>query len=395
MSNLRSLLGTESATLAGIYSGGVGRLKPGQTYYFNVVNDCNQCNTMDYTRCNDGNTVDARGCPVTGGGFETMQKNAYVLCCWKPPYGATRIDFELWGAGGGGATSCCCSIGIPGGAGAYSRMTVRTGLGSVTAGIGSDWTYTIALAPRTCNGGQSIGAASSGTQPRPYSWGACQPGDIPGVTLNRGPVQGTGGMTGYAGSDTWAVGCGLENFCAQGGVPGCAFCFLGYGHFITGFSSRPMGASGNSWNGCYNVPGSGPYSGLGTSCVACCAMYYGCSGSGAGLNSATGAPGLPGAVWHVCNGCRHWDGQYLPYPGGLVNQKGGHLIMHMCGNECCFCQQRLLIYDQLGFANQAGDTGGYSYIPGAAGVTAWTTGSTCCCGSVGSAGAARITVYYD
>jgi hypothetical protein len=85
MSNLRSLLGTESATLAGIYSGGVGRLKPGQTYYFNIVNDCVGCNTIDYTRCNDGNTTDARGCPVTGGGFETIMKNATVLCCWKPP----------------------------------------------------------------------------------------------------------------------------------------------------------------------------------------------------------------------------------------------------------------------------------------------------------------------
>jgi hypothetical protein len=384
MANLRSLLGTESATLAGIYSGGVGRLKPGQTYYFNINNECVTCNTIDYTRCNDGNTTDARGCPVTGGGFETFAWNATVLCCWKPPYGATRLDFELWGAGGGGATACCCAIGIPAGAGAYSRMTVRSGLGSVTAGIGSDWTYTLVLGPRTCNGGTTIGSASSATQPRPYSHGACQSGDIPGVTLNRGPVQGTGGMTGYAGSDTWAIGCGLENFCAQGGVPGCAFCWLGYGHFITGFNSMTIGAAKSFTN-----------AGLSTSCCACCAMYYGCSGSGAGLNSATGAPGLPGAVWHVCGQCRHWDGIFVPYPGGLVNQKGGHMIYHMCGSSCCFCSVQRYLMDSLGFAAGGNENGSYNYPPGIGGMSAWVNGGSCCCGATGYPGAARITVYYD
>lgn len=34
MSNLRSLLGTQSTSVTGIYSGGVGRLRPGETYYF-------------------------------------------------------------------------------------------------------------------------------------------------------------------------------------------------------------------------------------------------------------------------------------------------------------------------------------------------------------------------
>lgn len=212
--------------------------------------------------------------------------------------------------------------------------------------------------------------------------------------MNRGPVQGTGGMSGYAGSDTWAVGCGLENFCAQGGTPGCSFCFLGYGHFITGFSSRPMGASGNSWNGCYNVDG-GAYSGLGTSCVACCAMYYGCSGSGAGLNSATGAPGVPGAVWHVCQGCRHWDGLYLPYPGGLVNQKGGYIIHHMCGDGCCHCDVSMETYSHIGFGVQGLKKGSYSYVPGVGGISAQTNSTTCCCGQTGMPGAARITVYYD
>jgi len=389
MSNLRSLLGTESVTLAGIYSGGVGRLKPGEQYYFDVNNDCVHCNTMDYTICIDGNSTTAQGCPQgTNGHFDQMAWGAYTLCCWKPPYGATRVDFELWGSGGGSASSCCCSIGIPGGAGAYSRMTVRSGLGSVTSGIGSDWAYTIHIAQRTCNGGTTVASASSFSSPRPYSWGACQSGDEPGVTTERGPVQGIGGMTGYAGSDTWAVGCGLENFCAQGGVPGCAFCNLGYGRWITGFNSMPIGAG---WTETHpNV-----VSGFGTDCVACCAMYYGCSGSGAGLNSATGAPGLPGAVWHVCGQCRHWDGIYIPYPGGLVNQKGGYVHYGMCGVACCFCSPQVWLEAQIGFGAAGGERGSYGYVPGMGAMSAWTNSTSCCCGSVSRPGAARITVYYD
>jgi hypothetical protein len=81
-------------------------------------------------------------------------------------------------------------------------------------------------------------------------------------------------MTGYAGSDSWGVGCGLENFCAQGGVPGCAFCYLQYGHFITGFNSMTVGAA-------TTISGPGvDVVGLGTDCIGCCAMFYGCSGSG-------------------------------------------------------------------------------------------------------------------
>lgn len=143
MSNLRSLLGTQSTSVTGIYSGGVGRLRPGETYYFYQAWPCQTCNDIECTRCHDGNTTDARGRTGVNCWIETQHYNAYIMCCWKAPQGATRLDFELWGAGGGGATACCCAFGVPGGAGAYSRMTVRSGLGSVTAGITSEWKYTL------------------------------------------------------------------------------------------------------------------------------------------------------------------------------------------------------------------------------------------------------------
>jgi len=387
MSNLRSLLGTQSISVTGIYSGGVGRLRPGQEYYFYQNFPCQMCDTINCTPCFDGNTTDALGRSVgTAGWPETISFNAYTHCCWKPPFGATRLDFELWGAGGGGASSCCCSIGIPAGAGAYAKMTVRSGLGSVTAGIGSDWTYTLHWAHRTCGGG-TCGGTTCAELPRPHSHGSCESGDIPGITTERGPVQGIGGQSGYGGSDSWAIGCGLENFCAQGGVGGCAFCNLAWGHWITGFNSMTMGvASTDSGSGNDIV-------GFGTDCIACCAMYYGCSGSGVGLNSATGAPGLPGAVSHTCASCRHWDKIYVPYPGGLVNKCGGWVQYTNCGSECCFCQVTAWAHGKVGFGGNGESPSGY--VPGAAGMSAWTTGSTCCCSATGAPGAARVTVYYD
>lgn len=394
MSNLRSLLGTQSTSVTGIYSGGVGRLRPGQTYYFYQAWPCQTCDSIECTRCHDGNSTDARGRTGVNCWIETQHYNAYIMCCWKAPYGATRLDFELWGAGGGGATACCCSHGVPGGAGAYSRMTVRSGLGSVTAGIGSDWNYTIYWAPRTCNGG-TCGGTSCDMNPRPYSYGACQPGDIPGITTERGPVQGIGGMTGYAGSDSWAVGCGLENFCAQGGVPGCAFCYMEFGHFITGFNSHMVGSATTITGPGVDIVGLGS-TGHGCSCVGCCAMFYGCSGSGVGLNSATGAPGLPGAYANMCNSyCRHWNQMYVPYPGGLVNQCGGYIVMQNCGNECCYCSMQMKAGGSVGFGGPGFGLGSAGYVPGMGGMTAAVCGGPCCCGTVGAPGAARITVYYD
>jgi hypothetical protein len=265
-------------------------------------------------------------------------------------------------------------------------MTVRSGLGSVTAGITSEWKYTLYWAPRTCNGG-TCGGPTCGNNPRPYSHGACQPGDIPGITTERGPVQGVGGMTGYAGSDSWAVGCGLENFCAQGGTPGCSFCWMKYGHFITGFNSMQMGAQACWGNDIV---------GYGTDCIGCCAMYYGCSGSGAGLNSATGAPGLPGAYGNFCfGGCRHWNQHYVPYPGGLVNQCGGYVVMQNCGNECCHCALQQRAAGKVGFGGPGWSMSGSGYVPGMGGMSATVQAGPCCCGTTGAPGAARITVYYD
>ena len=125
-------------------------------------------------------------------------------------------------------------------------------------------------------------------------------------------------------------------------------------------------------------------------------MYYGCSGSGVGLNSATGAPGLPGAYGNMCNSyCRHWNYHYVPYPGGLVNQCGGYVVIQNCGNECCFCALRMKAGGSVAFGGPGSGLDSAGYVPGLGGMTAQVCGGPCCCGSTGHGGAARITVYYD
>ena len=121
--------------------------------------------------------------------------------------------------------------------------------------------------------------------------------------------------------------------------------------------------------------------GLNTSCVGCCSLYYGADG---------GAYGLPGAYGLNCTNNRHWNRHYIPYPGGLVNQQGGHIIMAQTSDTTCgYCVQ-CQAASFVGFAGHV-DIG---YVPGLGGPSAVTSSSSCCCGTQGWAGAVRVTVRY-
>lgn len=93
-----------------------------------------------------------------------------VCCLWTVPAGVTRAQFQLWGAGGGSGSGQCCTSGFPGQTGAYAIVTIP-----VTAG----WTYTL------CSG-----------------CAACC------YAISTSPVDGCA---------SFVVGCGLNNFCAEGG----------------------------------------------------------------------------------------------------------------------------------------------------------------------------------
>ena len=322
MANLRTLLGSSDTNFTGIHSGGIGRLREGQTTYFSA-HMCGTCESQEETLC------------AAPAGDTTMGYNNYSYCCWKVPSypgtGTTTITFELWGGGGGGAGACCCSYGIPGGAGAYAYKTVT--------GVTSGTVYNFCIAGITCRVPEHIGRD---------------------------------------GCKTYVVGTGLTNFCAEGGNKGCTFCACclegpGICHFKTSIGSTDSPKDG--YGGFMDIVG------LNTSCVGCCSIYYGADG---------GAYGLPGAYGLNCTNNRHWNKHYIPYPGGLVNQKGWHIIVAQTGDTTCgYCVQ-CQAASFVGFAGHL-DIG---YVPGLGGPSAVTNSTGCCCGTQGWAGAVRVTVRY-
>jgi len=317
MSNLRSLLGTKDVNVSGIYSGGIGRLRPGQTTYFSV-HDCGACDTA------------------------ASLFNSQFYCCWRVPgsptgTGTTVVTFEVWGGGGGGAGACCCMIGVPGGAGAYARKSV-TGVASGTA-------YDICIGTIGC----------------------------------RNPAE-----TGIRGCKSYVTGSGLSNFCADGGFGGCGLCATQHDsrvyHFKTAMGGSASGCCQGLYTGCNDIVGFSTFSNF---CVGCCAQYFGAD---------FGSYGLPGATQFCTWGnCRPRNKLYIAYPGGLVNEQGGHINVPFYCDVSCGFREQCCASNLIGFG--AGNSNGY--VPGVGGVSAWTCGSNnCCCGNFGHAGAARITVQW-
>lgn len=318
MANLRTLLGTSDTNFTGIHSGGVGRLREGQVTYF-MAHMCGSCNSYEGTCCQ------------APAGDYTMGYNNFSYCCWKVPSypgaGTTVVTFEIWGGGGGGAGGCCCGYGIPGGAGAYAYKTV--------IGVSSGTVYNFCIGTIGCR---------------------------------------TPDPNGFDGCKTYVTGIGLTNFCAEGGKRGCFFCAcnmtgLGLCHFKTA-----IGAS-EGFGGNQDIVG------FNTSCVGCCALYYGADG---------GAVGLYGAYQLNCTQCRGWNKFFIPYPGGLVNQQGGWVAWQQCENSTCGYFAQCAAAGEIGF----GGPFEQNYVPGLGGPSAVVCAGGCCCGTQGFAGAVRVTVRY-
>jgi len=323
---------------------------------------------------------------------------------WRAPLGTNFVKIEIWGGGGSGAGICCCMWGFPGGSGAYAyRNLCAKDLGDLS---GCPFEFCVAA-------------------------GSC-------CTTN-----GTAPSVGHIGCKSYATGVGLCNFCAEGGAPGMTFCalstnccfcyascgenpmhggtmdfrgtveFCGPGLLNCGFSAFQQNAGiGQFWN--INNMGknrANPYACMfdgkanrfdtcgtavqlghavnhcyGGLCIGTthCSPYYGADG---------GAFGLPGAVGSPCN----QDAadfcmvkQYIPYPGGLVNTKGGYWARKY--NEMNFAGENsfgAFMRASMGYWG-GGDDGNFG-IPGAGGNSAASTGGNCYCGGPGYSGLVQIT----
>lgn len=176
---------------------------------------------------------------------------------------------------------------------------------------------------------------------------------VPGCKYNaiigQGGDGGLSSQCGGKGGTTSITGYGLTNFCAEGGNGGCSQCFACCCFVLTSNSV--------------------------------CAVFCGAD---------FGARGNVGYAYIACYDNHCWNKQFVPYPGGLVNGKGGWLGTNMNSDTTCGYGQMQFGMSQLGWS-PAGTENQRAYAPGIGGVSAYTCGGGCCCGTWGSAGLIRIS----
>jgi len=108
-----------------------------------------------------------------------------ATCTWTVPTGATKVQFQVWGAGANGSAGECCGMGIPGGNAAYATITID-------AVAGCQYALTAACSLCCC---MHYGALSGFSTPK------CT---TPDNQLKACP--------------SFVTGFGLTNFCAEGGM---------------------------------------------------------------------------------------------------------------------------------------------------------------------------------
>lgn len=99
-----------------------------------------------------------------------------AACSWTVPEGATRVQFQLWGAGGGTGGGMCCGGSPPGNTGAYATTIIDAVPGEI---------YTLCAACAWCCCGYCTQTMNNRSDP------------------------------------SYVTGAGLTNLCATSGYSGC------------------------------------------------------------------------------------------------------------------------------------------------------------------------------
>lgn len=114
-----------------------------------------------------------------------------------------------------------------------------------------------------------------------------------------------------------------------------------------------------------------------------CAPYFGADG---------GSRGLPGGLGSPCNhdtGDRCMNLQYIPYPGGLINTRGGWIPLRMATMNYS-PSEHIQAAESFGYGSNA-NSAACSFIPGIGGETSSSEGGNCYNGSGGGSGQVIIT----
>ena len=252
--------------------------------------------------------------------------------------GTSEITFEIWGGGGSGGGACCCQQGSPGGAGAYARKTIRGC--DFPGGTLGGFCYLVYPGPPTC-------------------CSQC--------------------CTGIRGCKSYITGCGLDNFCADGGLPGKTCCYVyysgadspTYGPLCSAHELRTAATntSVGGGPGCYIFPPDG-YD------WCDCACGYG------GDYHVGGKLG-----WFRVNcacGDTCWVTLGIAQPGGVRDQCTRYVVARNWGNAC------INEYVACTWGEMTGDVCGRG-MWGQGAPSATSCGGPCCYGYRGSRGLVKIT----
>lgn len=290
----------------------------------------------------------------------------YFRFRWVVPTGVTSATFHVWGGGGSGAESSQCQAGLGGGSGAYAYKQVDVSAGD---------TYTLCV---------------SGAERHCCTRTFCSDGTTRLTDQGNGFIsRGNRGMTAYV------TGTGLTNFCAEGGSPGAAVC--------CGMLSS------NSIVGCYPAAANrccftvkmenllGRPVDDSDNDVFAAAKYYGADNGSKGIYACwqSSCCAFNGTDANRCG-----DKYFVPFPGGLAEYKRGITAKPSINGGVISAKSCNIIPqihgDLMKIVNQGHPWGGCSntaMIPGLGGLTSYTCGGTCCCGTVG--GPPRISISYS
>tara|TARA_B110000977_G_C11041409_1_gene479019 strand:- start:796 stop:1713 length:918 start_codon:yes stop_codon:yes gene_type:complete len=255
---------------------------------------------------------------------------------WCVPAGITCAFVEVWGGGGEGAGVCCCAIATPSGSGAYANKYIKVTEGDCYF-VHAGWQF------------------------------CCR--SAPGGMITQGPRD--------LNRNSYIIGPGLTNFCAEVGYAGVSVCCpkvrMDSADSASRYKLKSFQDSGCAkfYGADYGVNGMPGYIQL---------PAFDSSGDQARLNTYNNQP----VSWKA----------WVPYPGGYFDCKGGHAVQRFCAHG----ENNIIGLGGQEVANKVGVHMGRSctchphYIEAGWGVAGpWTGVDAICCSPPSRPGKVRIT----
>ena len=369
-----------------------------------------------------------------GGNNNHGARSCWNTChWWRAPQGTKYIRFDIWGAGGSGSGVCCCSFGLPGGAGAwtykeiccreygdlsgcpYDFIIAEPSCINPVMPAGFDGCKTFVRGYGLCNFCAEGGFAGFSCCTHNGEWYVCGNTDPESIRRNQpggGSSNGTSGWN-FIGCGPADGMCGFAHFSSANNLTGGTWADTwpgsnGYAKannenrnycipdlFDDGYYNKKYGVGyGNTFGSCCQrthtqfhgfTPCYGQTQYRGRAAIVC-SKWFGGDG---------GMHGLPGMLGSPCNGGQGdycMFRQYVPFPGGWINDRGGYYTARNYSNSCLE-EHSCFMVGAMGVQSTGWTETTENPIPGMGGWSSMVYGGTCRCGYNGGAGAVIVTYY--